>query len=288
MIENIALSLSQSECRIEEAPVFTDSGAEFWHSAVLGRDLAPISAGFARNRLDARKIAIAEYLERTTYRSIALSGPAIRASWGLDLIPTACGFAAGFDEKNTILRSLHESAERWVMSKWIDDGYSIEEISADQIVPELDAVSKFLISAFDSVRFFKKNILIQTQRSIVQITVGQTMAFKDDGIFPGSSSQFTGGSLWQHALLESFRHLLLVKNNPERTNVFPDNKIIFFSKNAVLAVRQIEAAKIKQWPDPTVRLHQVASYAEGQYFVARTILDGWRTWNEGPMERFLY
>ena len=287
MIENIENIFSKNGYSIQEAQVFAESGITYWHSNILDKELKSLSAGFGKNRTNARKIAIAEYLERTTYRKIA-SLDKNSVPWGLNIIPTACGFAAGFDLNNTIARSVAESAERWVMSKWIDDQYHIEQLDSGLVTQSLDPISKFFVAQFEKILFFSKDVLIDLGGSFFKVSVAQTMAFKDGGIYPGSSGQLTGGSVWQHALLESFRHLLVVKNNPVQENVFPDNKIRFFAKNADLAIEQINKAHKKDWPLPNVILHKSDSFDNDQYFIARTILDGWKSWHEGPIERFLY
>lgn len=277
-----------SGCSLEESRVFGESGVDFWHCIVLRNDNFPLAGGFAQDRMQARKIALAEYLERKTYHSIIKADDATRIEWGINLIPTACGFAAGFDKKNTILRSIREAAERWVMSKWIDDGFWIEEISPERLVNTLDPASLFFISNFSEVRFFKKHILLEVNGMPLEIAVAQTMACTENGIFPGSSAQLTGGNIWQHALLESFRHYLFVKNSPVRENVFPDEKIRYFAKNKEVAIAQISKAKSLDWPSPKISFHKQESFLNNQYFVARTILPGWESWHLGSLDRFLY
>lgn len=148
-------------------------------------------------------------------------------------------------------------------------------------------MSQYFVEQFDEVRFFKKDVAVPVGSGFIKVEVGQTMALLGDGIFPGSSAQYTDGSLWQHSLLESYRHLLAVRNNP-RTEKFPGNKVRYFAENAKVALKQIEAAQRADWPLPTICLHRCQSYLDGQYFVARTIIGGWRSWHEGPIERFLY
>lgn len=280
--------LSNSRLAIEEAKIFGNSGSEWWHSAIIEPDRNPIAGGFAADRFQARKIAIAEFLERKKFVELTTSAESVKQDWGIDIIPTACGFAAGFDKHNTVFRSIFEATERWVMSKWIDEKFYIEETPYPQIAPSLDAISLFFVNQFKSVKFFEKKILLPINNKHFQITVGQTMALTEEGIFPGSSAQYTGGNIWQHALLESFRHLLAVSNNPKRENKFPDNKIFFFSKNKDIALKQISQADKKNWPSPEIKLHKIEPQLDGKYFIARTILVGWQPWNAGPLERFLY
>lgn len=285
MLDKLLIELQSNGFIFEESLVFKNIQDEFWQSTLIQGDIV-YSSGLANDRLNARKIATSEYLERVYYRNLATSSnESTKREWGLDIIPTACGFAAGFNRSKTVYRSLTESIERWVMSKWIDEKYFIEAISPNSL-SNLDPLSKSLASYFDSVLFFKKDVVINFNNNHFIIPVGQTMGLKGNGIYPGSSAQNTGGSLWQHALIESFRHYLLVQNN-KPIDKFPDNKIRFFSKNASLALEQISQAYKIDWPLPEVVIHKSVTIND-DYFIARTILGGWQSWDQGPIERFLY
>jgi hypothetical protein len=274
--------------KIEEAPFFPDTGVSFWHSNILDSSGHSKGAGFGSERLYARKVAVAEFLERRTVREISKRPNAERDAWGMGLIPTACGFAAGFEKSNTIIRSLSEATERWVMSKWIDDNCSIEEVPVASVSHDLDEVSRFIVSQFQDVRLFKKVVRLDFGNLPVEVCVAQTFGLLDEGIYPGSSAQAAVGPIWQHAFLESFRHLLFVRNNPIRPNRFPDDKIHFFSKNASVAISQIDRPKTGLWPEPKVEFHRVEHFAAHGFFLARTILSGWTSWHLGPTTRFLY
>ncbi len=283
LIEQLLLKF---ECQIEESIFYEDSFVQFWHSAVIDKNGNPISGGFSFDKMQARKIALAEFIERKKVNELFSISDRSKKIWGFDLIPTACGFAAGFNLQNTIQRSINEAVERWVMSKWIDDGYQIEQMNQSDI-KGLDPASEFFISQFDEVLFFKKEVAIQTNDQFQKITVGQTMGLTEFGIFPGSSAQFSHGQVWQHALLESYRHFLGVKNNPD-FSTFPGNKVLFFARNKQIALDQINKATKEIWPTPEIILHQNQSFASDSYFLARTIISGWQSWNLGPIERFLY
>ena len=280
--------LDSNGLKIEESLLFPESTIQFWHSNIIDSSGHSLGAGFGKDRLYARKIACAEFLERRKFREIAAESNHERDSWGLNQIPTACGFAAGFDRTNTIIRSVTEATERWVMSKWIDDDCKIDEISYATITNELDEASKFMASQFESVRLFKKNVSLKLGDMPVEICVAQTFGLLNDGIYPGSSAQAAVGPIWQHAFLESFRHLLFVRNNPVRPDRFPDDKIHFFSKNASVALAQIDRTKGNPWPTPVIGFHRIEHFEDFNFFLARTILNGWSSWNLGPMTRFLY
>lgn len=286
-VEVERLFVSES-LKLLESQLCPDKGLMNWSAVITDHWGLPISGGFGQTKSEARSIAVSELLERFTFRQLISNNDESKATWGLDTHPTGCGFAGGYDLEGAISRSLNEAVERWAMSLWIDDHFSIEEIPVHAIERDLDDASLFLASNFDRVRYFKKDVRITIDNQVRTISVGQTMAYKGDGIFPGSSAQQTNGVLWQHALLESFRHLLAIKNNPFREIKFPYDKVLFFSQNSKIADQQIDCRKRDNWPTPMVRLRKFATTFNGQYFIARTIIDGWRSWHLGPVERFLY
>ena len=283
LIEQLLLKF---ECQIEESIFYEDSIVQFWHSAIIDKFGNPISGGFSFDKMQARKIALAEFIERKKVNELFNISDKSKKEWGLDLIPTACGFAAGFNLQNTIQRSINEAVERWVMSKWIDNGCYIEQLPQNKI-QNLDPASEFFVSQFDEVLFFKKEVVLQVNDQYQKITVGQTMGLTEFGIFPGSSAQFNNGQVWQHALLESYRHYLGVQNNPD-FSTFPGNKVLFFANNKKIALNQISNATKESWPVPEIILHQHQSFESDNYFLARTIINGWSSWNSGSIERFLY
>lgn len=270
---------------VQEFNLLDQVGLSFWHSNIIDKNGVPIGSGFGESQTQSRKIAFAEMLERKSFREIKSSSTEIQKNWGVDIISTGCGFAAGFDLRNSIIRSLGEALERWVMSKWIDDDLYLEEICMSDILNSLDRVSLWFLCQFDSVRFFKKEILVVLNNNFIRFSIGICVGLKDSGAYPGSFYCAFGKSDWQHALLECYRHVLLVKNTVP-TNTFPDNKVRFFSKNAHLAIMQIDRKKFKMWGSPEI----IFSYNQKMrgFYLARTIINGWRSWNSGSLQRFLY
>jgi hypothetical protein len=280
--------LNDHSASIQESEIVfgTDS---YWQSTVLDGSNFPVGGGYHRDRYQARKIGLAEFVERMNYRRIQKNNSTqLKEKWGAHILPTACGFAAGFDKNQTVLRSVQEAVERWVMSKWIDDNYYIQEFELREIQPDLGSGSLFFINEFDKVLFFKKEVVVFLNNEPFKIEVAQTMGLKDGGIYPGSSARSIGEGIWEHALVESFRHLMGVKNNPVRVNQFPDDRIHYFSKNADKAIKQISKAYKKEWPLSQVKHFNVEEIMNGEMFLARTIIDGWRSWHEGKIDRFLY
>lgn len=269
---------------LEESEILTGTGNSYWHSSFLDTNGFPISGGFGPSKNVARQIATAEYLERKFYRTVR-SQPDLSKKWGCEIIPTACGFAVGFDKANTLRRSIYEAAERWVMSQWIDSGRYIERIECNS---ELDEASTFFKSHFEETWFFKKNVRLHIDNRVFEFDVVQTLGFLNGGVFPGSSAQSINGNLWQHALLESFRHLQAFNNNPPISKHFAYDRLMFFGKNARVAIDQIEAATNRSWPTPKIRFHFSEFQNEKAFYVSRTIFDGWNSWHSGPISRFVY
>jgi hypothetical protein len=287
LIAEVERLFENNNLKLIESRPYPEADAEYWHSTVVDGGGSPISGGFGTDQARARRIAVAELLERFAVRDLAGSANQERQAWGLDVHPTACGFAGGFNLSNTVKRSTGEALERWAMSLWIDEGFMIPQLASCEVVESLDSISKYFASQFDEVLFFLRSFKVKTGTSVQSFVVAQTMGLKDGGIFPGSSAQFSEGSYWQHALLESVRHLLGVKNNPVK-DIFPNNKVAFFAQNAGIALEQIHKAQRTDWPEPKISLQRVLQLYNGQFFVARTIIDGWKNWSEGPLERFLY
>lgn len=279
--------LNENKCLIEESHIALTDDVAYWHSTAIDKESNPISSGFAEDRNQARKIALSEFFERTMYKRIKMGNLEVQKKWGLNLVKSGCGFAAGFDKNSTCLRSINEAVERWTLSKWIDEKYIMEHICSSKI-SNLTPIEFFFTSQFDHVDFYSKKILLNIFSKFLEIEIFVTVAFKDNGVFLGSGTPRTNAGNWAHALLESFRHLLAVRNNKNYSDVFPQNRVFFFSKNKEIAISQINQCNITNWPMPTVRFQYNESFLDDQIFLSRTILNNWQPWEEGPVERFLY
>lgn len=285
---NFAQVLDDEKFSLQEYNLAPQIGMDYWHSTLKDQNGIPISSGFGFNKQISRKIAVSEFLERRTYGQIKASSCEIQKKWGLDLLSTGCGFAAGYNLHNTIMRSIGEGIERWVMSKWIDEQFYIEEIDINAISNKLDCPSRWFVRQFESVDFYNKEILVNIFEKYMVFNVTVCIGKVQSGVFLGSGVGLgLNNKNFQHSLLESFRHLLLCKNTKE-TNKFPDNKVRFFSQNSFSAYEQIKSAKLKKWPNPEVKLINFEERTAESFCIARTIFDGWTCWKRGPIERFLY
>lgn len=281
------LKFLTDECvTIQEYNLLDQVGLNYWHSNIL-KDQSSIAGGFGDTKVTSRKIAYSEYLERSAFLKIKNSSEEVRSSWGMNIIPTGCGFAAGFDQRNTILRSVGESLERWAMSKWIDENFELDQLDKTEIVSNLDVVSKWFVDQFDDVFFFEKDLAVQFGDAFCKYKIGICIGVNALGVYLGSSAQINNGSVWQHALLESYRHFLANKNS-RPTNTFPDVKVRFFALNKEVAFAQIFGEKNGNWQIPEISFHRSNYFEENNFYLSRTIINGWKSWNSGPIERFLY
>lgn len=276
----------EKKLKIEEYNLIKDSGDEFWHTTI-SVDNIPLSGGFGQTKNHSRKVAYSEYLERTKFIEIANAEMTNKKLWGLDIIPTGCGFAAGFDLRNTIIRSLGEALERWVISKWIDENFLLSEKNENEIVPTLDKASLWYLSQFSEVKFYHKEVVVEFDNTFYKFEVGVTICLKNQGVYIGSSAQYGCGNIWQHAFIESYRHLRIA-NTKAPKSTFPYNRILFFSNNSKIALNTIEKAHKKTWPLPEVTFHKNEFFEKEDFYLSRTIIGGWKSWHLGAIERFLY
>lgn len=284
---NPVQKLAMNKLILQEYNLFEQVGVDYWHSNILEENNFSIAGGFGETKDISRKIAYAEFLEKTAFRKIKNGSIEDRLNWGLNIIPTGCGFAAGFNLRNAILRSIGESLERWVMSKWIDEKLKINSLNKKHVLDKLDAASKWFYDQFDEVLFYEKEVAVQYGEIFYTFKIGFSLALKDDGIFPGSSAQTVNGNVWQHSLIESYRHYLAFKNTPS-SGVFPDTKVRYFAKNKEIALKQVLNADIIEWPVPQICFHYSEFFKDDDFYLVRTIIKGWKSWNSGSVERFLY
>lgn len=286
MKADLSKLLTDEYVTVQEYNLQHQVGLNYWHSNLL-KDGSSVAGGFGETKAISRKIAFAEYLERSSFLKIKNGSNEVRNCWGMNLIPTGCGFAAGFDQRNTILRSVGEALERWAISKWIDENFELNQLSKSEVITNLDLVSRWFVDQFDDVFFFEKNLVVNFGEVFCKYKIGVCIGITSLGVYLGSSAQTNDGSVWQHALLESYRHFLANKNS-KPTYSFPDSKVRFFALNKEVALAQIFSEKKSNWQIPIISFHRSTYIAENDFYLARTIIHGWKPWNTGPVERFLY
>lgn len=255
-----------------------------FHSAILNKDGSCTSGGYGSSPEEANKIACAEFIERSLVQEFRKDSES-RDRWKLNEseFPTACGFAVGFSLRGTILRSLCEAVERYALSQWIDkkQPFQLEN-------PPLCRESKYFTQQFQEVKFYSSEVPLIFQKKVYVFHVGVSLGLTKCGIFPGSNVSLSKASLWPHALLESFRHLLISRNTQDQ-KVFPGDRIHYFSKRKEVGLAEIPQGEATQLEVPQIcffRLEKVSP--KGPTFIVRTILENWKPWHLGGVERFLY
>lgn len=272
---------------LQEYNLIDQIGQEFWHT-VIKVDGVALSGGHGVDKNHSRSVAVAEYLERSEFFKISKADTTIKKNWGLNIIPTGCGFAAGFNQRNTIIRSISEALERWALSMWVDEGYILPEYDANSIFDENKKPALWYKSQFDSVRFFGKEFVVEVSGNFLKINIVVSVCFKDSGVFMGSAAGINKDLLWTHALIESYRHFRIANTHTAEEAPFPFNRILFFSQNADLVKNYLKSFNKSDWKKPNLIFNHCAEFENGSYFLARSIFDGWKSWNLGGQERFLY
>ena len=276
-----------------EAPIL-DKNKQIigWHSVAHLETGEPLGGGAGIDRSSARKIAIAELMERKLVENISKCSQ--KKLFLLDEHPSTSGFAFGYKKKQTKLRSMAEAIERWIWSKWIDEFCYIPSIN---IHPNnLTKIAQVYKNSFDQVLFFEKNLEIATENEnenekSKSFKIGIVIGIKGDGVFPGSRVTYPQFDTWEHALLEAYRHLKIFENpnaNNFRVNDIIYDRIKFFGKNKQLALNCIKRNSKIKWPTPTVKLLREFNLEEENIYLWRTILSNFIPWNEGPIDRFIY
>lgn len=278
MIELLKLYFPNFES-IEES-VLTERGQNLgWQVTAFSTGYIPFGSGYHSDLNKARKIAIAEFIER----SFVLKNRAERdaKSWRLDEHPTTCGFAAGFDPKNTVLRSAWEALERWSMSQWIDFNCPLQETTPRT----LSNTSKVLLGTFSEYRTFGKSFAYVSNESIFNVELCVLVAFTDTGAFMGSAVRNSSQDALEHAVIEAYRHYLIAGQDRDFTR-FPYNRIRFFAENRSTAAEALNKKRTRGWPQLEVEFQRV--YNTAHYCIARTIFREWKPWNLGSIDRLLY
>jgi hypothetical protein len=257
-----------------------------WHSTALSQAGEALGGGFGKDRGSARRIAVAEMVERAFVRDLHESPQA--TDFHLDTHRSTCGFAAGFEDEPTMLRALCEAVERWSWSKWIDDHHTLAEIAT---CPSLSPVAEFFLSRFQRVRFFRRvlSLPVPGYRAFsLQFCV--VLGYSDGGVFPGSRVCSTEEDPWEHAAIEAWRHRLIFlgkrDTHPSRDDLV-NGRILFFGQNASTADEAIAFAKEKAWPEPLLLLLKRAN-VKAPFHLWRALCRDYKSWHLANEARFVY
>lgn len=251
----------------------------FWQVTALEKNGEPLGSGFAKNLSAARKIAVAEFIERQFVLDLRNSSEAEK--WRLDHHPTACGFAVGFDPLNTQIRSIAEALERWALSKWMDDGCYLEKERREVCSHEGVKV----LGEFDDCFVFKKEFFVNIGKICTSFHLCVLAATRGNGSFMGSAVRTNFSDALTHSLMEAYRHYIISKQD-RNFNIFPYNRILYFARNIGVAMGKIHSKKNNEWPHPILDFQR--SYRNELFCVSRTIFKDWMPWERGPIDRMLY
>jgi len=264
---------------LQESFLENEDKSAVWQVTALGSDGKPVGSGFSRDLNTARKIAIAEFIERSFVLKLKKAGDL--EGWQLDNFPTACGFAAGFDSLNTQIRSIGEALERWALSQWLDYKCFLEEDKSVKWPKE----SQLLIRDFDKVSVFKKEFLYSFDQKILSYHLCAIVGFNRAGAFVGSGINSCYEDALVHAVVEAHRHLLISKQE-RNFNIFPFNRIKYFSENKDVALDILKVERNNFWKNPSLKFQR--NFQSDLFCVSRTIFEGWTPWEHGAIDRMLY
>ncbi|MCM2281070.1 MAG: hypothetical protein NDI61_04405 [Bdellovibrionaceae bacterium] len=186
-------------------------------------------------------------------------------------------------------RAIAEALERWAWSKWIDEGFSLNEQKNVQFssIP----VTDFIVRKFDEVLCFSKNLSIYVSHAEkYPVSLPITLGKSGDGVFAGSRVAPLGQDLWTHALVESWRHMeYFIKSPSDARFSGVASRIHHFCRhgNEALALVNREPTKTN-WPEPQMALLDGIPVANGKAHIWRALLKNFRAWHEGGAERFVY
>lgn len=278
---------------IQEMPILgNNKNALGWHSSILINDGKAIGSGTAKDRHTARRIAVAETVERGFLNHC--SSDNIRSEeFMLNLINSSSGFAAGFNDPATGFRSMCEAVERWAWSQWIDKSYLIP-----QVTPVIsDALTQSLLSQFQSVQFYKTSLTVKLGDYLRPLQLGIVLGLTNKGIFAGSRVTSPSDDPWEHAAIEAnrnfqlFSQLINIDESEIQSLTWFQRRILYFGKNRDSALKQIPSvSSIKlqdKWPMPLVVFQKNISPFEG-VFIWRTLCHNFIPWHLGPDDRFVY
>jgi len=272
---------------IEEAQIH--NGREFigWHSTCFDGNQKPLGSGCGTTRIAARRIGVAETLERAVFKKTLNSTR--KHQLLLDSYPSTCGFAAGFDSSSVRFRSLCEAVERWALEKWIDEDCPFKKMERSSL--KLSPLAQFFSDLFSEVTYFSERFAIPYGGQLLELTGAVVVATTEQGAFLGSRVTTRADDLWTHPLTEAWRHKLIfekVRGTPFSELSDVRQKIKFFGLNKEAVLLQVMNSKTSVWSMPRLRLAEEIETDLPGVYVWRHMFDGFRGWDKGPIERFLY
>lgn len=271
----------------EDTPLISKNGSTAgWHSQIISHDGITLGGGAHEKLNTAKRIAIAEVLERAVIKH--LKNSEFSDLYKLKQYPTSSGFAAGFDKNPTLFRAICEAIERWAWSQWIDSHFKITLLDE---MPKLSNLGQFYLEGFDRIQFYQQKIKVESsQVGNLELKFGVALGFSKKGIFPGSRVTSHKDDLWTHALLEAWRNKQIfekLENAHKVPQHFFPKRVLFFGSNSEFALNTLKMSTKEEWPKPKLNfIKQVP--IEDNFYIFRALCDDFIPWHEGTEKRFVY
>jgi hypothetical protein len=243
-----------------------------------------IGGGTSENKDLARRIAVAESLERGLYRKLSLD-PILRKKFKLETVDSTLGFACGFEREKTAYRSFCEGIEKWALSKVIDD-----KLSLIKVFPKITApIALKLLRNFQELHFYQKKIttLLPIDNRPIDLVFTLFVGCTEQGAFPGSQVVSIKEDQFSHSIIEAARNFENFKqNNGSEKNIL-DQRLNYFGYNKQFALNQIKYNENDIWPNLQVDLFQEYSTEIKDTYLYRTLMKNFIPVSEGTFSRFI-
>lgn len=268
---------------LKEYAIHDSLGISGYNAIFYLKDGVAIGGGTSHDQNLARRIAIAETLERGLYLRMR-EDISERSKFKLDSIDSTLGFACGFEQAATACRSYFEALEKWALSKVIDDGLEISRV----IPNNLSRLSRQLMSGFNEHYFFHKNLLLITPFSskpidlVFTIFVGCT----EDGAFPGSRVTFACSDQFTHSIIEASRNFNNFKLDSANGGILSE-RLKYFGTHKTEALGQIKLGPDVPWPPVKIKIHREYETKIDGVYLFRTLIEDFIPVSHGDARRFI-
>jgi hypothetical protein len=291
------VSLSPDEVRLieprfdllEETPIQWPLGNILgWHVNAISGESLSLGSGLATKQDTARRIALAETIERAVFRSLKNSQNL--KEFRLDEYPTTCGFAAGFEHEKTRLRSICEAVERWARALWVDQNYALMKVPPSAIF--LSGLGQYFLEPFSETLYFSGSFSVEDpiRKVPIHLKLAVVIGLTGIGAFPGSRVCSNEEDPWEHACLEAWRHHLIFARQ-SLPRLAPNSylhRINYFGSRRDEALSKINQSHNYKWPMPKIILHKSHTELSKKISIWRSLCDHYEGWQNGQISRFVY
>ena len=255
-----------------------------WNCYIYDKKNNIISGGTSIYKAVSLRIAYAELIERVMFKTIFLEEQKKRDFLIYDY-PTTCGFAAGFSDIETCMRSICEAVERWSWTQWIDNACYVEPF-----FPAIkNELCTFLLSDFKNYQFYIKKINTEKMKELIgktELFFCAILAYTEEGVFLGSRVSNNLSDMIQHSVIEAHRARKIFLKPSESKPDFYSNRVNFWGKNKCF-IPKIENFKRTDFCAPELILNKKISIGDNLFFY-RSICLNHKSWHIGDEKRFVY